>query len=95
MLSKDFKEFLELLNENNVRYLVVDGYAVAFHGYPHLPKTWHKRKIAVVLFWIFYRPLRSRRGGRRGCFPLTAIHSISLGDVPDLIRNKMSFYPCY
>jgi hypothetical protein len=34
MLSKDFKEFIELLNENKVRYLVVDGYAVAFHGHP-------------------------------------------------------------
>jgi hypothetical protein len=31
MLSKDFKEFIELLNENNIRYLVVGGYAVAFH----------------------------------------------------------------
>ena len=34
MLSKDFKEFIELLNEHNVRYLVVGGYAVAFHGHP-------------------------------------------------------------
>lgn len=34
MLSKDFREFISLLNEHDVRYLVVDGYAVAFHGYP-------------------------------------------------------------
>ncbi|WP_054033143.1 DUF6036 family nucleotidyltransferase [Desulfatitalea tepidiphila] len=34
MLSKDFKKFIELLNGHNVRYLVVGGYAVAFHGYP-------------------------------------------------------------
>ena len=34
MLNKDFKEFIELLNENNVGYLVVGGYAVAFHGHP-------------------------------------------------------------
>jgi 2-hydroxy-3-keto-5-methylthiopentenyl-1-phosphate phosphatase len=33
-LSPDFKEFLKLLNENNVRYLLVGGYAVAYHGYP-------------------------------------------------------------
>lgn len=33
-LSPDFKEFLKLLNENDVRYLLVGGYAVAFHGYP-------------------------------------------------------------
>ncbi len=34
MLSKDFKEFIKLLNENNVKYLIVGGYAVAFHGHP-------------------------------------------------------------
>lgn len=33
-LHPDFKEFLELLNAHSVRYLVVGGYAVAFHGYP-------------------------------------------------------------
>jgi hypothetical protein len=38
VLSKDFKEFLELLNENNVKYLVLGGYAVAFHGHPRYPK---------------------------------------------------------
>jgi hypothetical protein len=38
MLNKDFKEFIELLNENNVRYLIVGGYAVAFHGHPRYTK---------------------------------------------------------
>jgi hypothetical protein len=38
MLGKDFKEFIELLNEHNVRYLVVGGYAVAFHGHPRYTK---------------------------------------------------------
>jgi hypothetical protein len=38
MLSKDFKEFIELLNENKVRYLVVGGYAVALHGHPRYTK---------------------------------------------------------
>jgi hypothetical protein len=38
MLSKDFKEFIELLNGYSVRYLVVGGYAVAFHGYPRYTK---------------------------------------------------------
>lgn len=33
-LHKDFADFLRLLNERNVRYLVVGGYAVAYHGYP-------------------------------------------------------------
>lgn len=34
MLSKDFKEFAELLNSIGVEYLVVGGYALAAHGHP-------------------------------------------------------------
>ncbi|HZW29720.1 MAG TPA: hypothetical protein VFF52_03380 [Isosphaeraceae bacterium] len=34
-LNQDFREFFELLNKNEVRYLIVGGYAVAFHGHPH------------------------------------------------------------
>jgi len=33
-IQKDFKELLELLNAHNVEYLVVGGYALAFHGAP-------------------------------------------------------------
>jgi hypothetical protein len=33
-LPQDFKEFLKLLNENNVKYLLIGGYAVGYHGYP-------------------------------------------------------------
>ena len=34
MLSQDFKEFVGLLNKNEVEYLIVGGYAVGVHGYP-------------------------------------------------------------
>ncbi len=37
-LNQDFKEFIALLNENEVRYLVVGGYAVALHGHPRYTK---------------------------------------------------------
>lgn len=30
----DFKEFVELLEKNEVAYLIVGGYAVGYHGYP-------------------------------------------------------------
>src|SRR6478735_3768062 len=33
-LPDDLREFIELLNSHDVRYLIVGGYAVAFHGYP-------------------------------------------------------------
>ncbi len=34
VLNKDFREFIELLNSHNIKYLVVGGYAVTIHGYP-------------------------------------------------------------
>ena len=34
VLNKDFKEFIELLNAHQIKYLVVGGYAVTIHGYP-------------------------------------------------------------
>lgn len=34
ILSEDFEDFLRLLNEYEVDYLVVGGYAMAFHGKP-------------------------------------------------------------
>jgi hypothetical protein len=43
-LPKDFKEFLKLLNENNVKYLLIGGYAVGFHGYP--------RATNDIDFWV-------------------------------------------
>ena len=43
-LPSEFLEFLRLLNENGVRYLVVGGYAVAYHGYP--------RTTADIDIWI-------------------------------------------
>jgi len=39
IINKDFREFIKLLNSNNVKYLVVGGYAVAFHGYPRYTKN--------------------------------------------------------
>ncbi len=33
-LPQDFKELLQLLNSKKIEYLVIGGYAVAFHGYP-------------------------------------------------------------
>jgi len=33
-LHPDFKEFLNLLNEQKVKYIILGGYAVVYHGYP-------------------------------------------------------------
>lgn len=37
-LSRDFKEFLQSLNDSSVRYLVLGGYAVAYYGHPRYTK---------------------------------------------------------
>lgn len=34
LLPPDFKEFLQLLNDHQVEYLLLGGYAVGYHGYP-------------------------------------------------------------
>lgn len=44
-LDKDFSEFITLLNEHEVKYLVIGGYAVNFHGYPRYTKD--------IDFWIW------------------------------------------
>jgi hypothetical protein len=33
IIQPDFKELLLLLEKHNVEYMVVGGYAVAYHGY--------------------------------------------------------------
>jgi hypothetical protein len=52
-LPPDFKEFLKLLNARRVEYLIIDGYAVAFHGYP--------RATADLDVWIAIHPENAKR----------------------------------
>ena len=37
-IQQDFAELLRLLEKHKVEYLIVGGYAVAFHGYPRFTK---------------------------------------------------------
>jgi hypothetical protein len=37
-IQPDFEELLRLLEKHKVEYLIVGGYAVAFHGYPRFTK---------------------------------------------------------
>jgi predicted nucleotidyltransferase len=47
-LPPDFREFLRLLNAHQVEYLLIGGYAVAYHGYP--------RATAEMDIWIATHP---------------------------------------
>ena len=53
MLSRDFKEFVALLNDHGVEYLVVGGYAMALHGRP--------RHTGDLDIWIRRSPENSGR----------------------------------
>jgi hypothetical protein len=52
-LPKDFKEFLNLLNVENVQYLVIGGYAVGYYGYP--------RATQDIDIWIAMNPVNAER----------------------------------
>ncbi len=47
-LPDDFKEFLRLLIEADVEYLLIGGYAVGYHGYP--------RTTAAMDIWVALSP---------------------------------------
>ena len=51
-LPRDFREFLRLLNENRVEYLLTGGYAVGYHGYP--------RATGAMDIWV--NPTRDNAG---------------------------------
>ncbi|MFH0909359.1 MAG: hypothetical protein V1929_11400 [bacterium] len=48
LLPKDFKEFLKLLGSKRVKYLLIGGYAVGYHGFP--------RATADMDIWIALNP---------------------------------------
>ena len=52
-LPDDFKEFLALLNEHGVEYLLIGGYAVGYHGYP--------RATNDLDIWIAVHPQNAER----------------------------------
>lgn len=53
MLNPDFKEFIQLLNEYKVRYILVGGYAVACHGHPRYTKD--------LDIWVWVHPSNINR----------------------------------
>ena len=45
-LPEDFRDFIRCLNSNNVKYLLIGGWAVGLHGHPRATKA--------IDFLIFY-----------------------------------------
>jgi predicted nucleotidyltransferase len=52
-LNRDFREFVASLNASRVRFLVVGGYAVAFHGHPRYTKD--------IDIWVEREPANAER----------------------------------
>jgi predicted nucleotidyltransferase len=52
-LPQDFKDFLRLLDAEGVEYLLIGGYAVAYHGYP--------RATEDIDLWIASNPENAER----------------------------------
>ena len=52
-LPPDFREFLKSLNTHQVEYLLIGGYAVAYHGYP--------RATADMDIWIAMHPQNAEK----------------------------------
>jgi predicted nucleotidyltransferase len=52
-LPQDFKEFLKLLNEKSVDYLLIGGFAVGYYGYP--------RATADLDVWIAISPENAQK----------------------------------
>lgn len=65
-LDQDFKEFIQLLNDNDVHYLVVGGYAVAVHGHPRYTKD--------IDVWLWLDPQNAEK-------VIAAIHQFGFGSL--------------
>ena len=53
ILPSDFRDLLKLLNSKNVKYLLIGGYAVGYHGY--------SRATADMDLWIAINPENADR----------------------------------
>jgi hypothetical protein len=84
-LPLDFKEFLKLLNENGVRYLLIGGYAVGYHGYP--------RATNDMDVWIAIHPDNAQRVEFEDCYASRIVDDFdgvttNIIDLPHLKINK-------
>jgi predicted nucleotidyltransferase len=52
-LPPDFKDFLKLLNSEQVEYMLVGGYAVGYHGYP--------RATGDIDLWVARNPSNAEK----------------------------------
>ncbi|MCX6584203.1 MAG: hypothetical protein NT166_28855 [Candidatus Aminicenantes bacterium] len=81
-IEKDFKEFIELLNYNKVKYLVVGGFAIAFHATARFTKDIDI--ITSISGVEFESAWKTKAEGKYGDVPCFFISN------EDLIKNKQA-----
>ena len=62
VIPQDFRKFLKLLEDEEVAYLLIGGYAVGYYGYPIHPRDKPAGVSAIP---------DSSRGGIASCIPLS------------------------
>ena len=75
VLDKNFKEFIALLNANEVKYLLIGGYAVALHGHPRYTQD--------IDFWIWTNKDNAIK-------VLKALHEFGFGTLPIDVSDFIS-----
>ena len=84
-IHEDFEEFLKLLSEKNVEYVIVGGYAVAFHGYVRLTKD------LDILFRNSTDNISRIRSALNGFgFPTESLDDVAFSEEGKIIRMGVS-----
>jgi len=104
VLNEDFRAFIKLLNDHDVKYLIVGGYAVALHGYPRYTKdldfwVWLNQENAEKIIKTLHKFGFAALGLTTDDF-LNAENVVQLGYPPnqiDLITEVtgLTFEPCF
>ena len=84
-IHEDFEEFLKLLSEQIVKYVIVGGYAVAFHGYVRVTKD-----LDILFRNSEDNILRLRQALNRFGFPADSIEDVAFSEEGKIIRMGVS-----
>jgi hypothetical protein len=84
-IHEDFEEFLKLLNRKKVEYIIVGGYAVAFHGYVRMTKDLD----------VFFRNTPQNINKLRNTlnhfgFPADSLDDVAFSELGKIIRMGIS-----
>jgi hypothetical protein len=84
-IQEDFEEFLKLLNKKKVEYLVVGGYAVAFHGYVRATKD-----LDILFHNSLQNIQRLKQVLNNFGFPVENLRDVAFSEQGKIIRMGVS-----